>query len=53
MAKLLGQHSGKVWAGKTSEHKHRVFSSLLQSLLASTGSLKENVLYLSCDSDLV
>ena len=32
------------WAGLTGEHKHRVFPSQWQSLLASTGSLEENVL---------
>ena len=44
MAKLLGPRSGIAWAGWTGEHKHRVFPSRQQSLLAATGSLEENVL---------
>ena len=44
MAQLLGQHSGTTWAGQLDEHEHSVFQSLLQSLLAATCSLKENLL---------
>ena len=44
MAKLLGQCSSTVWAGLTGKHKHREYPSLLQSLLATTGSLEEKVL---------
>ena len=42
----LGQLSGKAWAGLPvmGQHKHRVFQSLLQSLLAATLSLDENML---------
>ena len=43
MAKLLGQRSGTAWAGRTGEHKHRVFPSLLQLLLATTCSLEEKL----------
>ena len=44
-AKLLGPRSGTAWVGLTGEHKHRVFPSRLESLLAAaTGSLEENVL---------
>ena len=31
MAKLLGHHSGRAWAGWTGEHKHSLFSSWQQS----------------------
>ena len=41
MAKLFWPRSGTALAGLT---KHRVFLSQQQSLLASTGSLEENVL---------
>ena len=44
MAKLLGQCSSTAWEGWTGEHRHRVFPSLLQLLLAETGSLEENLL---------
>ena len=44
MAKLLGQLSGSTCAGQTGEHKHRVFLTLLQSLLATTSLLEENML---------
>ena len=44
MAKLLGLRSGTAWAGRTGEHKHKVFPSRRQSLRAATGSFEENVL---------
>ena len=44
MAKLLGPRSGTAGASLTGKHKHRVFPSGLQSLLAATGSIEENVL---------
>ena len=47
MAELLGQRSGTAcwaWEGQTGEHKHRVFPSWRQLLLAATGSLEENML---------
>ena len=40
----MAKHSCTSWAGQMGKHKHRVFSSLLQSLLSSTGLLEENVL---------
>ena len=50
-AKLVGPLYGAAWAGRTGEHKHRVClnwtrpaATLLQSLLAATGSLEENML---------
>ena len=45
-AKLLGQGSFTAWAGLTGKHKHRAFPSRLQSLLAATCSLEENMLRL-------
>ena len=42
--KSMGPRSGTAWAGPTGENKHSAFPSRLQSLLASTGSLEENVL---------
>ena len=33
MAKFVGQPSYIAWADQTSEHKHRVFLSLLQSII--------------------
>ena len=44
MAKRCGQRSCNAWAGLTGKHKHRAFPSWWQSLLASTGSLEENML---------
>ena len=44
MAKLLGQLSCFACASQTGKHKHRVFQSLLQLLLAATGLLEENML---------
>ena len=44
MAELLGQRSGTAWAGRTGEIKQMAFPSRLQSLLAATGSVEENVL---------
>ena len=44
MAKLLEKCSGTAWAGLRGEHKHRVFPSLLQLLLATTGSLDSNMI---------
>ena len=49
MAELLGpgaslQHSLEPWTGQTGEHKNRAFPSQLQSLLAITGSLQDEVL---------
>ena len=38
------RHSLPSWAGGTGEQSHKVFLSQLQSLLAATGSLEENVL---------
>ena len=43
MAKLLWQRFGIAWAGQTSKHQHWAFPSLLQLLLAATGSLEEKV----------
>ena len=48
-AKLLGPISGFACSGQTGEHKHRVFPSLRQSLLAATSSLEENMLPLLQD----
>ena len=39
MAKLLGPRSGIAWAGWTGKNKHSAFSSWLQLVLATTGSL--------------
>ena len=44
MAKLLGPLPGFACAGRTGKHKHRVFPSQLQSLLAATCLLEENML---------
>ena len=48
MAKLYWQLACTTWAGQTGHHKleHRVFSILLQLLLAATGLLEEKVLLL-------
>ena len=46
MAELLGSSSYTAWAVRTGKHKHRVFPSLQQSLLAATCFLEENVLLL-------
>ena len=43
MTQLFGQRSYTVWAGQTEKHKQKVFPSLLQLLLAATGSLEEKV----------
>ena len=43
-AKLLGQRSGTAWADWTCKHKHRIFPSLQQSLLAATSLLEKNML---------
>ena len=45
-AKLLGQLSCTACVSRTDEHKHKAFSSLLQSLLAATGLLEDNMLTL-------
>ena len=44
MAERCGQRSCNAWACLTGKHKHRAFPSWWQSLLASTGSLEENML---------
>ena len=44
MARLLGPRSSTTRAGRMGKHKHRFFLSLQQSLLATTGSLEENML---------
>ena len=44
MGELLGPRSSNAWAGRTREHKHKVFPSWRQSLRAATGSLEQNML---------
>ena len=39
MTQRLGPRSSRAWAGLTGKHKHKVFASQRQSLLAATGSL--------------
>ena len=53
MAEPLGQRSSTAWADMTSKHKHRVFPTWWQSLLAATGSLEEKKCRHSCKIDLV
>ena len=49
MAQLLGQRSCNAWAGLTGKHKHRVFPSWLQLLLAGL----RKTCYHSCYTDSV
>ena len=46
MAKPLEPRLNTAWDGRTGKHKHRAFSSRLQSLLAATCSLEEKMLLL-------